>query len=115
MMEKKHNYYVLLPTRGALNYLKRIDDDRYSYETEYGQWMRVIFSVDNKMIKAVDPPDGPFLEVGDKVKWAESDDYRERYWSVAKADLPSRRIKSISWSNDQPMPVIEFERLNPDA
>lgn len=104
----KKNYYVLLPTRGALNYLKRIDDDRYSYETEYGQWMRVIYSADNKTIKAVDPPDGPFLSAGDDVKWVEADDYRKRYWSVVTNDFPARRIKSISWSGDRP--VIEFEK-----
>lgn len=57
---------IKLNTRGDNNYLEYIEDNKYRLVSEY-PYIRIIFKDNPDNITAIDPPSGPFLQVGDKV------------------------------------------------
>ena len=57
---------IKLNTRGDNNYLEYIEDNKYKLVSEY-PYIRIIFKDNPDNITAIDPPSGPFLQVGNKV------------------------------------------------
>lgn len=57
---------IKLNTRGDNNYLEYIEDNKYKLVSEY-PYIRVMFKDNPDNIYAVDPPSGPFIQVGNKL------------------------------------------------
>jgi hypothetical protein len=57
---------IKLNTRGDNNYLEYIEDNKYKLVAEY-PYIRVLFKDNPDDIYAVDPPSGPFIQVGNKL------------------------------------------------
>lgn len=57
---------IKLNTRGDNNYLEYIEDNKYKLVSEY-PYIRVLFKDNFDNIYAVDPPSGPFIQVGNKL------------------------------------------------
>lgn len=57
---------IKLNTRGDNNYLEYIEDNKYKLVSEY-PYVRAMFKDNPDNIYAVDPPSGPFIQVGNKL------------------------------------------------
>lgn len=57
---------IKLNTRGDNNYLEYIEDNKYKLVSEY-PYIRVMFKDNPDNITAIDPPSGPFIQVGNKL------------------------------------------------
>ena len=57
---------IKLNTRGDNNYLEYIEDNKYKLVSEY-PYIRIIFKDNPDNITAIDPPSGPFIQVGNKL------------------------------------------------
>lgn len=57
---------IKLNTRGDNNYLEYIEDNKYKLVSEY-PYIRVLIKDNPDNIYAVDPPSGPFIQVGNKL------------------------------------------------
>lgn len=57
---------IKLNTRGDNNYLEYIEDNKYKLVAEY-PYIRVLFKDTPDNIYAVDPPSGPFIQVGNRL------------------------------------------------
>lgn len=58
---------IILPSRYCKNYLESIDEDTYILHSELGEYVRYGTNEDNN-IYFVDPPGGPYIDVGGKLK-----------------------------------------------
>lgn len=57
---------IKLNTRGDNNYLEYIEDNKYKLVSEY-PYVRAMFKDNPDNIYAIDPPSGPFIQVGNKL------------------------------------------------
>ena len=72
---------IKLNTRGDNNYLEHIKDNKYRLVSEY-PYIRVLFNTNPEDIYAIDPPSGPFLQVGNKI-----DEVGKTIESITRSDL----------------------------
>ena len=57
---------IKLPTHDrSNNYLEDLGNNKYRLHTQYEDYCRLIYNEDNTTYYAVDPPEGPFMAIGE--------------------------------------------------